>query len=186
MLLARFCLFNKLISSPTLNLRPLPPSIHLSFLFVLSQKRTLPVCCTGGRREGEGYVRVQICRYARACACERELCSLSSEAVGVRMGGRIYRRLLLSSLFIQLQISEHTHYLPFMGWQVLVKITIFRMDRLELSLLPRYPVSPRLFPMYIYIYINIGDTVYGVFYQSRYGFLANFFARWRDAFAGSI
>lgn len=102
-------------------------------------------------QEGGGGLRT--CANMQVCA---RVCSLSSEAVGVRMGGRIYRCLLLSSLFIQLQISEHTHYLPFMGWQVLVKITIFRMDRLELSLLPRYPVSPRLFPMYIYKYRRHG------------------------------
>lgn len=89
-----------------------------------------------------------------------------------------------SSLFIQLQISEqqvYTHYLPFMGWQVLVKITIFRMDRLEPppSKISRFT---KIIP-HIYIYVCTRCMVYGVFYQSRYGFLANFFARrLRDRF----
>lgn len=43
-----------------------------------------------------------------------------------------------------------------MGWQVLIKITIFRMDRLQSPPLPlRYPVSPRLFLVYVFIYIYI-------------------------------
>lgn len=131
MLLARFCLFNKLISSPTLNLRPLPTLLSTFLSFSCSPRRELfPECATEGGGGGpRTCANMQVC--ARVCARARanELCSLSPQR---RVSGCM--DVSSSSLFIQLQISEqqvYTHYLPFMGWQVLVKITIFRMDRLE-------------------------------------------------------
>ena len=102
------------------------------------------------------YTCMHLCMHARICVCmcTCELCSSPQ-----RRCGWVYRCLLFSLYNCKYSSGRYTtHYLPFMGWQVLVKITIFRMDRLESPSLPsKISRFTKIIPhicVYIYIYME--------------------------------